>query len=211
MNHVTEFSFHSMENAPSPARLMWETTSRNRVYDTPIFSINSVHRKSQDGREGDFVEIESPQWVNVVPYFVGTDGVPRFIMERQFRHGSDSVTLEFPAGLVEKGESPREAGLRELEEETGIVAHSFKFIGSVCPNSAFMNNSANFFLAEDLELVHAEDERKLDKNEEIDIISIPVSEVLEKLGTGEMDNGIMVMSGFFFLREAKKRGIKIVE
>lgn len=208
MDRVTEFSFHTLDNAPSASRLMWETTSRNRVYDTPIFSLNNVHRKSQDGREGDFVEIESPQWVNIVPYFVGKDGVPRFIMERQFRHGSDSVTLEFPAGLVEKGESPRDAGLRELEEETGIVAHSFKLIGSVCPNSAFMNNSANFFLAEDLELICNEDERKLDANESIDIISIPVSEVLEKLGTGEMDNGIMVMSGFFFLREAKKRGLK---
>ena len=208
MNRVTEFSFHTLDNAPQASRLIWETTSRNRVYDTPIFSVNNVHRKSQDGREGDFVELQSPQWVNIVPYFVGKDGVPRFIMERQFRHGSDSVTLEFPAGLVEKGESPREAGLRELEEETGIVAHSFKFIGSVCPNSAFMNNSANFFLA-DLELVCKEDERKLDANESIDIISIPVAEVLEKLGTGEMDNGIMVMSGFFFLREAKKRGMKI--
>lgn len=209
MKRIDEFSFHTLANTPDGSRLNWETTSRNRVYDTPIFSINSVHRRSLDGREGDFVEIDSPQWVNVVPYFVGSDGIPRFIMERQFRHGSDSITLEFPAGLVEKGESPREAGLRELEEETGLVAHSFKQIGTVCPNSAFMNNSANFFLAEDLELVYAEEDRKLDKNEAIDIISIPVSEVLEKLGTGEMDNGIMVMSGFFFLREAKKRGLAL--
>lgn len=209
MKRIDEFSFHTLENAPDAGRLIWETTSRNRVYETPIFGVNRVHRKSQDGREGDFVEIDSPQWVNVVPYFVGSDGVPRFIMERQFRHGSDSVTLEFPAGLVEKGESPRDAGLRELEEETGLVAHSFKFIGSVCPNSAFMNNEANFFLAEDLELVHSEETRKLDANESIDIISIPVAEVLDKLGTDEMDNGIMLMSGFFFLREAKKRGLAL--
>ena len=209
MKRIDEFTFHTLENAPEAGRLIWETTSRNRVYDTPIFGVNKVHRKSQDGREGDFVELDSPQWVNVVPYFVGTDGVPRFIMERQFRHGSESLTLEFPAGLVEKGESPRAAGLRELEEETGLVAHSFKFIGSVCPNSAFMNNTANFFLAEDLELVCGEDQRKLDANEAIDIVSIPVAQVLEKLGTGEMDNGIMVMSGFFFLREAKKRGLAL--
>ena len=209
MKRIDERSFHTLENAPDAGRLNWETTSRTRVYDTPIFSINSIHRKSQDGREGDFVEIDSPQWVNVVPYFVGKDGVPRFIMERQFRHGSDSITLEFPAGLVEKGESPRKAGLRELEEETGLVAHSFKHIGTVCPNSAFMNNNANFFLAEDLELVHAEEDRKLDANESIDIVSVPVAQVLEQLGTGEMDNGIMVMSGFFFLREAKKRGLAL--
>ncbi len=209
MKRVDEFSFHTLENAPEASRLLWETTSRNRVYDTPIFGVNQVHRRSQDGREGNFVEIDSPQWVNVVPYFVGKDGVPRFIMERQFRHGSETVTLEFPAGLVEKGESPRTAGLRELEEETGLIAHSFKQIGTVCPNSAFMNNTANFFLAEDLELVCAEEERKLDANEAIDIISVPVAEILKKLGTGELDNGIMVMAGFFFLREAQKRGLAL--
>ncbi len=207
MKRIDENSFHSLKTAPDPSHLYWETTSRNRLYDTPIFNINNVHRRSRDGREADFVELDSPQWVNVVPYFVGTDGVPRFVMERQFRHGSDSITLEFPAGLVERGESPRDAGLRELFEETGLISHSFKLIGTVCPNSAFMNNTANFFLAQDLELVAAEDERRLDTNESIDLVTIPVSQVLESLGTGEMDNGIMLMAGFFFMREAKKSGL----
>ena len=210
MKRIDEHTFCSLESAPDPSRLYWETTSRNRLYDTPIFNINNVHRRSRDGREADFVELDSPQWVNVVPYFVGSDGVPRFVMERQFRHGSDSITMEFPAGLVERGESPRDAGLRELLEETGLMAHTFKLIGTVCPNSAFMNNSANFFLAQDLELVASEDERRLDANESIDLVSIPVSQVLESLGTGEMDNGIMLMAGFFFLREARKSGLLVV-
>lgn len=209
MKRIDEHTFDSLESAPSPSRLYWETTSRNRIYDTPIFGINSVHRRSKDGREADFVELDSPQWVNIVPYFIGGDGVPYFVMERQFRHGSDSVTLEFPAGLVEKGESPRDAGLRELFEETGLVSHSFKLIGTVCPNSAFMNNCANFFLAQDLELVAPEDERRLDANESIDLVSIPVPYVLEHLGTGEMDNGIMLMAGFYFLREASRQNLAI--
>ena len=120
MKRIDENTFNSLEAASDPARLYWETISRNRLYDTPIFNINSVHRRSRDGREADFIELDSPQWVNVVPYFIGTDGVPRFVMEQQFRHGSDSITLEFPAGLVERGESPRDAGLRELFEETGF-------------------------------------------------------------------------------------------
>jgi len=206
---IDETTFCSLETAPDPSHLNWETTSHSRILDTPIFGINNVHRKSKDGKEADFVELDSPEWVNVIPYFVGKDGIPRFVMERQFRHGSNSITLEFPGGLVEKGESPRDACLRELEEETGIRAHSVKLLGTVCPNSAFLNNNANFFIAQDLELVEEACQRNLDANEDIDIIAIPASYVIEKLGTGEMDNGIMLMSAFLFLREAKKLGLAL--
>lgn len=207
---VDENTFPTLENSTESSHLNWETTSQKRILDTPIFSVNSVHRKNKDGKEANFIELDSPQWINVIPYFVGTDGVPRCVLERQFRHGSNSVTLEFPGGLVEKGESPRDACLRELEEETGIRAHSLKLIGSVCPNSAFMNNTANFFLAQDLELVESTNERKLDENEEIDLVTMPISDVLERLGTADMDNGIMLMAGFYFLREAKKSNMKEV-
>lgn len=207
---VDENTFPTLENSTESSHLNWETTSQKRILDTPIFSVNSVHRKNKDGKEANFIELDSPQWINVIPYFVGADGVPRCVLERQFRHGSNSVTLEFPGGLVEKGESPRDACLRELEEETGIRAHSLKLIGSVCPNSAFMNNTANFFLAQDLELVESTNERKLDENEEIDLVIMPISDVLERLGTADMDNGIMLMAGFYFLREAKKSNMKEV-
>lgn len=202
---VDENTFYTLENAPDPERLLWDATSRARTFDTVIFSLNSVHRKSRDGREGDFVELDSRDGVNVIPYFIGTDGVARFVMERQFRHGSESITLEFPAGLIEKGESPEFAASRELLEETGIRAGSLKHLGAISQNAAYMNNTIHFFLAEALELEVALKDRKLDAFEQIDVIAIPVDTVLSKLGSGEYDNAIAVLGGYFFEREMSFR------
>lgn len=201
MKYVDEFSFDTLKTTEPSSALMWESGERKTLQKTPIFNLNCIHRKSQDGREGDFVEIESPQWVNIVPVFRGTDGVERFVMVRQYRHGSESVTIEFPAGLVDEGEDPETAAKREMEEETGIRVHKLKEIGCVNPNSAFMSTRGHFYLAEELEELGT---RHFDANEQIDTVTIEVSEVLKALGTGDYDNGVMCMSAFFFMRERGK-------
>jgi 8-oxo-dGTP pyrophosphatase MutT (NUDIX family) len=40
-------------------------------------------------------------------------------MTEQYRHGTGKIALEFPAGIIDKGETPEQAALRELQEECG--------------------------------------------------------------------------------------------
>ncbi len=61
-------------------------------------------------------------------------------MVKQYRHGSDSITLEFPAGMVDPGEDAKETAKRELLEETGYTSQSIVLVGKVNPNPAFMTN-----------------------------------------------------------------------
>jgi len=184
--------------------LSWDTHEQKIVYNGPIFDVVEVNRSSHDGRKGSFVALDAPEWVTVIPWYRNSDGVAYFKMVRQYRHGSEQVTIEFPAGTVDKGEDVKVAGKRELIEETGCVPSSdMILLGSISPNPAFMNNRVWFYLAQELECVK---EQHLDDNEQVDILDIPVKEVLTQMGHGEYDNGIMMIAQGFFLRYAQEHG-----
>ena len=185
-------------------QLMWNESSRATLLESPIFSVRSIHRHSSDGREGDFICLDAPDWVTVVPLLSGDRGCDhsgdrgaQFIMVEQFRHGSGKVTFEFPAGTIDPGEEPQRAAERELLEETGYTAGALIPLGNVSPNPAFMNNRVHVFLANDL-VWHKEQE--LDENEQIHTHLEPVDKVRQQMGTGAYDNGVMVIALQFFSR-----------
>ena len=94
----------------------------------------SQNGASARGARGEFLVLEAPDWVNVVAVTRSGDGEDCFLMVRQFRHGAQMITTEFPAGLIEPGEDPLAAARRELEEETGYRAGKMTLIGKVSPN-----------------------------------------------------------------------------
>ncbi len=194
--------FANGEGGKDTKHLIWESGERQKVFEGPIFDVCTIQRTSTDGRTSKFIEIDSPNWVTVIPWYRDENGVPRVIMVQQFRHGSGTVTREFPAGVIERGEEPLAAALRELKEETGLEGGRVTALGNVSPNSAFMNNRSYFFLVE--ENSHTS-EQELDPNEQLDVLSLPVKSVVQQMGTGEYDNGIMMIALGFFLRLAENR------
>ena len=115
-------------------QLRWTDVERGRARRFGIFDVQPVVRISPSGRRWTFVVVDTPDWVTIIP-MLGDNLVH---MVRQFRHGSKTVTLEFPSGVVNRGEAPAVAAGRELLEETGCTAASLIEIGSVNPNPAFI-------------------------------------------------------------------------
>lgn len=117
--------------------LRWVRERSEDVGEHRIFSIRRDWARPPDGGEArDFMILQMPDWVQAVPLL--PDG--RFVMVEQYRHGTRRVTLEFPAGIVEPGETPLECAARELEEETGYVPGSVELLGRVDPNAALQTN-----------------------------------------------------------------------
>ena len=181
----------------SSEHLAWKTISRKWLSDFRIFNMYQVERKNAEGVVGTFYEVDAPDWVTVIPHITDEKLGSCFLMVRQYRHGSEEITLEFPAGMVEKGEPAVECAGRELLEETGYRAGTLELIGEVSPNPAFMNNTVATYLADGLELIRGQE---LDEHEIIDVVPVPVDEVLDSMGQGEYNNGIMMIAFGFYLR-----------
>ncbi len=99
----------------------------------------------------------------------------------QYRDSMQERLLEVVAGHMEKGESPLEAAKKELKEETGLSAKTWKQLSTLYV-SANMNAVAHIFYATDL----TEGKQDLDEDEDIKIIKIPFQKALKKIDNGEI-------------------------
>ncbi len=178
----------SMENDRF-TRLIWTDVKRSRLARLGIFDIHLVRRKAMDGRAGRFVVVDSPDWVTIIPFIRRAPDIVYTV--RQFRHGSGKITVEFPAGVVHRGELPDIAARRELLEETGCTAGQLIHIGSVNPNPAFMNNRIHTYVALGLE---KESDLDLDETELLELEEVALSEILDNAGGGDYDNGILLIA-----------------
>lgn len=175
----------------------WKTLRIEKMLDTPIFTVSGVYREEAEGKTGRFVRLDSPDWVTVIPVVSTPSGELRMKMVRQYRQGSGKISLEFPAGMVDAGETPEAAAIRELREETGLLAGRLELIGALNPNPAFMHNTTWTFLARELS---GDGRQSLDPHENIVLEEYSERDVARMMGKDPMDNAIMVQAWFWYLR-----------
>jgi ADP-ribose pyrophosphatase len=176
----------------------WTLLGSQDVSDHRIFRLrHDIYRFEPTGLERDFVVIDTVSWVNVVP--VTTDG--RVVLIRQYRHGIRDVVTEIPGGLIDEGESPEEAAVRELREETGYVAERIRPLGRVLPNPAVQNNWCYLFAAEGCRKVG---DVQFDAFELIEVLERPLEDVPRLINSGEIAQ-CMVLAAFAFMGLVPKK------
>ena len=164
----------------------WPKIRTRSTQSYRVFSVRTdVVRSPRTSLEHDFYIIESNDWVNIIP--LTSDH--QVVMVRQYRHGSGEVTLEIPGGLVDTGDTPKKAAVRELLEETGYQAKKWLKVGVVNPNPALFNNRCYTFLARDIRKVA---DLKPDQTEDIEVVLVPLSEIPELIRIGKIDHAIVI-------------------
>lgn len=127
----------------------------------------------------DYFVWESPHIVQVVP--VTKEG--NFVMVRQYRHAIGKVLLQFPAGAVDKNETPEAGAARELAEETGYASKSLIHLGTMAPFGTKMSGPFDTFLALQ---VKQEFTPEYDDQEETEVVVTTPAELRKLLDSHEL-------------------------
>jgi 8-oxo-dGTP pyrophosphatase MutT (NUDIX family) len=173
---------------PSARPEPWKRLASEQLADCRVFRVRrDLSVDPRDGREHDFYCIEAPDWVNVIPLTVNEE----VVMIEQYRHGTGEVGLEIPGGMIDEGESARDAAARELLEETGYLAPEAIALGKARPNPAIQQNWLHIFLAPGARYHRPP---QFDGTEHTVVRLIPLRDVPALIADGTINHALVVVA-----------------
>ena len=124
---------------------------------------------------------------------------PRILLERQYRHAAQDFLLELPAGRIDEGEKELAAAKRELLEETGYTAKSWKRILRFYASPGFVAETMAIFLARGLRAGKAQPEA----DEVIEVRFVPLSQAVRMVMEGRIHDAKTIAGVLWFAQQEK--------
>jgi ADP-ribose pyrophosphatase len=157
-----------------------ETLHHERVYDGRVFDIDRDRVRMPNGREVTVDIVRHPPSVVIVP--VPEPG--HVILIRQFRYAVQRSLWEFPAGSVDKGETPEAAARRECHEEIGLAPDTLVRLAAFLPTPGYCDEEMIFFRVSGLN--ETDEKAALDEDEDIESKTFTLPEAREMVRRGEI-------------------------
>ncbi len=155
-----------------------KTIEKKYIYKGRIINVRTDTAELPNGKQALREVVEHPGGVTVAAL---TDDY-ELMFVRQFRYPYSEVLLELPAGKLEYGEDPFEAGKRELREETGAVAGRWQSLGVFYPACAYSDEAIEMFLARDITFTA----REPDEDEFLNVMRVPLDELYADVMAGRI-------------------------
>ncbi len=109
----------------------------------------------------------------------------KIILVRQFRYPLGRVTLEIPAGKLDSMDEERlSAAKRELHEEVGVTAKSWRNLGEFHPSPAILNERITLYLAQDFTYTQS----CPDEDEFLEVEALPLAKLVDMVLAGEISD-----------------------
>lgn len=157
-----------------------KTLATKEIFKGKVFTVHVDDIELPDGSKSFREIVEHSGGVCVAAI---TDHDEMFFV-RQFRYPYKRVLLELPAGKLEKGEDPLEAGKRELREECGVTAETIISMGTVYPTVAYCSEIIYLYAAKGLKSTSQE----LDEGEFLSVEKIKIADAVDMVMKGEISD-----------------------
>ena len=169
-------------------------TSSREVYQCSLFRV--TEDRAVDNKSGFKIKRAVVRHAGSA-VMMAVDGRDRILLVRQYRLPAEQYLWELPAGKLDPGEKPLQAAKRELAEETGYKARTWKKLVSFFPSPGYVGEKMTIFLATDLtkgEASPMEDER-------IEAGWFTPRQVEDMIRSGKIEDGKTII-GFYMQRGA---------
>ncbi len=172
------------------------TTKSEKIYEGRIINlrVDTVELPNMSYAHREIVE--HPNCVLIVPF----KDEDTLYMIKQYRKAINKTIIEFPAGFVDDDEDPRQAALRELQEEIGFSANELDYVSEVYSSPGFTDEKIDIFIAKDL----YDSKLKADDDEYIEVIEVKIDDLEDMLISFELQDSTTVIGALLVLNQRKK-------
>lgn len=193
-------------------KLYWELINEEHIIQDAWIDFRRNEYKLPDGQTITPVYNYSKHSFSLV---VATDRSGNFICVRQYRHGIDEITTEFPAGGIEYAKKEDaanapcitkeniiatedeafEAAKRELREETGYTSDNWTHLLTIPANATISNSNVHIYCATDCTLSASQE---LDETEFLNVVLLNETELLSAINGGDFKQALHVLAYYLF-------------
>ncbi|SMQ49259.1 unnamed protein product [Zymoseptoria tritici ST99CH_1A5] len=136
--------------------------------------------------------------VAITPILRHPNKPPSTMIILQYRPPVEAICVEFPAGLIDEGETPEQAAVRELKEETGYEGKVLDCSPTIVADPGLTNANMQMVIIEvNLKEGDEEPEQHLDAGEHIERVIVPLDQLYDKLKAYSKEEGKIVDARLF--------------
>ncbi len=162
-------------------KLSEKTISEKTIYEGLIFTVKQKKVLLPNNNEALRDLVVNPNAAAIVP----VDKENNIIMVKQYRTSAEKIMLEIPAGKLDEGETTLECAKRELKEETGYSAEKIDFLFAPMVSPGFSSERIHIFMATGL----TPGNTAPDEDEFVETVKVNISEVINMIMSGEIEDG----------------------
>ena len=178
-----------VEDIESIALGVYERTEKvNGIYNGRVLTMHVDDVLLCNDQKANRECVDHPGGVAVI----GVTDDDMVVLVRQFRYPYKETIYEIPAGKLEKGEDPFEAGKREFKEETGGVAEEYISLGEIYPSPGYTNEIIRLYAAKNITF----EEQNLDDDEFLQVCQISFDELIRRIMSGEIKDAKTIAAAF---------------